>query len=122
MNQYLEIHQDSENECTRIRYLPDALRMVSATTCRIMNAIIRVPFEIVAEAGFTHHGLLASNLGKKGSTYPFAPQVIAPLGSASCPRRLGSRAGILRATTFIAPFRNRDLLGEPGDGMVASTV
>jgi hypothetical protein len=28
----------------------------------------RVPFEIVAEIGFAHHGLLASKLGKKAST------------------------------------------------------
>jgi hypothetical protein len=28
----------------------------------------RVPLEIVAEIGFAHDGLLASNLGKKAST------------------------------------------------------
>jgi len=27
-----------------------------------------VPFEVVAEIGFAHHGLLASKLGKKAST------------------------------------------------------
>ncbi|MDA1357928.1 MAG: hypothetical protein O3A94_16895, partial [Proteobacteria bacterium] len=46
----------------------------------------RVPFEIVTETGFTHHGLLTSNLGKKASTNLGAiqsPLLISPLASTS---------------------------------------